>query len=82
LTASSTVSKTLVGWTAGAGIEWKVLDHILVRGEYRFSDYGTWHEEATLFSGGGSVLVERANVHVTSQMATFGIAYLFPPPRW
>jgi outer membrane immunogenic protein len=76
---TSTMSGTLVGWTVGAGIEWKVWDHILVRGEYRYNDYGTWKQ----FGGIGSGLIEEfANVHVKSQMATFGIAYLFAPPRW
>jgi outer membrane immunogenic protein len=77
LTSSS--STTLVGWTVGAGIEWKLIDHILLRGEYRYNDYGTWKQNAFLGSG---QFEEFANVHVKSQMATFGIAYLFPPPRW
>ncbi|ACI54113.1 porin [Rhizobium leguminosarum bv. trifolii WSM2304] len=29
----------LIGWTAGGGIEHAVTDHILVRGEYRHSDF-------------------------------------------
>ena len=69
---------TLVGWTAGGGLEWKVWDHILLRGEYRFNDYGTWKQNITL----GNQLQEFANVRVKSQMATVGIAWLFPPPRW
>ncbi|MBW9080741.1 porin family protein [Rhizobium pusense] len=31
----------LIGWTAGAGVEHAVTDNILVRGEYRYSDFGT-----------------------------------------
>ncbi|MFT4183129.1 MAG: porin family protein [Rhizobium sp.] len=30
----------LIGWTAGGGIEHAFTDHILVRGEYRYSDFG------------------------------------------
>jgi outer membrane immunogenic protein len=71
--------KTMVGWTVGAGLEWKVWDHILLRGEYRYNDYGTWKQSGFLGSG---QIEEFADVHVKSQMATFGIAYLFPPPRW
>jgi outer membrane immunogenic protein len=71
--------KTLVGYTVGAGIEWKVWDHILLRGEYRYNDYGTWKQSGFINSG---QIEEFANVHVKSQMATFGIAYLFPPPKW
>ncbi|MEZ2127830.1 MULTISPECIES: outer membrane protein [unclassified Sinorhizobium] len=31
----------LIGWTAGGGIEHAVTDKILVRGEYRYSDFGS-----------------------------------------
>jgi outer membrane immunogenic protein len=72
-------SQNMVGYTVGAGIEWKVWEHILLRGEYRYSDYGTWKQNA--FIGSGQI-EEFANIHVKSNMATFGIAYLFPPPRW
>lgn len=30
----------LIGWTAGGGLEHAFTDHILVRGEYRYSDFG------------------------------------------
>ncbi|HEY4921529.1 MAG TPA: outer membrane beta-barrel protein [Xanthobacteraceae bacterium] len=78
-TLLQTSSTTLVGYTVGAGLEWKVLDHILLRGEYRYNDYGTWKQNA--FIGSGQI-EEFANIHVKSQMATVGIAYLFPPPHW
>jgi outer membrane immunogenic protein len=71
--------KTLVGFTVGAGIEWKVWDHLLLRGEYRYNDYGTWKQSGFIQSG---QIEEFADVRVKSHMATFGIAYLFPPPRW
>lgn len=72
-------TNTQVGWTVGAGLEWKVFDHILLRGEYRFNDYGTIKHSAFLNSG---QFEEFSNIHVKTQMATFGIAYLFDPPRW
>ncbi|HEY0124293.1 MAG TPA: outer membrane protein [Rhizobium sp.] len=31
----------LIGWTAGGGVEHAFTDNILVRGEYRYSDFGT-----------------------------------------
>ncbi|MCX8997493.1 porin family protein [Rhizobiaceae bacterium BDR2-2] len=31
----------LIGWTAGAGVEHAFTDNILVRGEYRYSDFGS-----------------------------------------
>jgi outer membrane immunogenic protein len=72
-------SRTMVGYTVGVGLEWKMLDHILLRGEYRFNDYGTIKHSAFLNSG---QFEEFSNIHVKTQMATFGIAYLFDPPRW
>ncbi len=33
-------SKTALGWTVGGGVESAVTDNILVRAEYRYSDYG------------------------------------------
>jgi outer membrane immunogenic protein len=30
----------LIGWTAGGGLEHAITDNILVRGEYRYSDFG------------------------------------------
>jgi outer membrane immunogenic protein len=76
---TSTSTDSLVGYTVGAGIEWKAWDHLLVRGEYRYNDYGTWKQTAFLASG---QIEELANVHVKSQMATVGIAWLFGVPRW
>jgi opacity protein-like surface antigen len=37
------------GWTAGGGVEWKVLSNVLLRAEYRYSDYGNW--SPTFFGG-------------------------------
>jgi outer membrane immunogenic protein len=31
----------LIGWTAGGGVEHALTDNILVRGEYRYSDFGS-----------------------------------------
>lgn len=37
---SVTESKTLTGWTLGAGVEHALTENWTVRGEYRYSDYG------------------------------------------
>jgi outer membrane immunogenic protein len=34
--ANTSFSRTAVGWTAGAGLEWMITDHWLLRGEYLF----------------------------------------------
>jgi outer membrane immunogenic protein len=72
---SQTDNALLVGYTVGAGLEWKLYQNWLLRGEYRYSDYGTL--KADFFRGSGDVEVF-ANVKVKSQTATAGLAYMFP----
>jgi outer membrane immunogenic protein len=72
---SQTFSKWLPGWTVGAGVEWKLFHNWLVRGEYRYADFGTY--KPTIFQGSGDIEV-LTNQKVTTQIATFGLAYSFP----
>jgi outer membrane immunogenic protein len=65
----------LSGYTVGGGAEWRVLPNWLIRGEYRFSDYGNLSHTFFRFSPDIEV---QANIRVRSQMATAGIAYMFP----
>jgi iron complex outermembrane receptor protein len=49
---------TRVGWTVGGGAEWAVSDHWSIRGEYRYSEFGSVSDTPTVFSpatfyGGG-----------------------------
>ena len=76
--ASSTTSTTLPGYTVGGGLEWKLMQNWLIRGEYRYSDYGTW--KPNFFQNSGIIEVY-PSIHVKSQMATGGIAYMFPISR-
>ena len=40
------------GWTAGAGIEYAVTNNVLVRAEYRYTDYGKYrYDSLTAFPG-------------------------------
>jgi outer membrane immunogenic protein len=72
---STNNTQTLVGWTAGGGLEWKVYSNWLLRGEYRYSDYGNY--KPAFFVGSG--VVETYNtVHVKTQIAQVGLSYLFP----
>src|SRR5262249_52389563 len=54
----------LPGWTVGAGVEWKLAQNWLLRGEYRYADFGTWKPD---FFRGSHDLEIFANVKVTSQ---------------
>jgi outer membrane immunogenic protein len=66
--------KTLLGWTLGGGVEWKVWQNLILRGEYRYSEFENF--SPTFFAGSGDAEVH-ANIKVHSQMATFGVAYKF-----
>jgi outer membrane immunogenic protein len=67
-------STVVAGYTVGGGLEWKVWRNILLRAEYRYSDFGSWKPTFFLGSGEGQV---HSDIHVRSQLATFGIAYKF-----
>jgi outer membrane immunogenic protein len=75
---SQTDSTTMQGYTVGGGLEWKLMQNWLIRGEYRYSDFGTW--KPSFFQNSGIVEVY-PSIHVTSQIATAGIAYMFPISR-
>lgn len=40
-TAGFEASETMTGWTIGAGAEYAATDNVIVRAEYRFSDFGS-----------------------------------------
>jgi outer membrane immunogenic protein len=70
---NETASKTLFGWTAGAGVEWMFAPNWIARGEYRFSDYGS--QDRVFFAG--TVDQVSASIDVQTHTAYFGISYLF-----
>ncbi len=39
--ANTAFNRTTVGWTAGAGLEWMITEHWLLRGEYLFYDFSS-----------------------------------------
>jgi outer membrane immunogenic protein len=74
-----TLSKTLTGWTLGGGIEWMLAPQWLVRGEYRYADYGRL--SGRFFPGFNGAVVNGeaidANVRLRTHTALFGIADRF-----
>jgi outer membrane immunogenic protein len=68
-----TDSSTRFGWTAGAGIEWMFAPSWIARGEYRYSDYGSF--DTTFF--GATVDQVNASIDLRTHTAYFGISYLF-----
>jgi len=72
---SQTDGAWLPGWTVGGGVEWKFAQNWLLRGEYRYSDFGTWKPD---FFRGSGVIEVFPSIKVTSRIATAGIAYKLP----
>ena len=83
---SQTNGVTRMGWTIGGGLEWKVYGNWRVRGEYRYSDFGTLSDvffpgQPTLFFGAPArfpgVDTYRDTLRLSTSIATFGVAYKF-----
>jgi outer membrane immunogenic protein len=67
---------TKLGVTAGAGIEAMLSPNWIVRGEYRYSDYGTISNVDTRSSPSGVQTVDY-DVKIKTHTATLGLAYKF-----
>jgi outer membrane immunogenic protein len=68
-TAPFSESKTYGGWAIGAGLEFAATDHLIIRSEYRYSDFGS-----NRFHPVGWTAHE---VDLTTHDLRFGIAYKF-----
>ena len=80
LFAPATINNTTdpVGWTLGGGLEWNAGDHLLVRGEYRYSDYGRTSEtETRVTPAGPTTQVTNFGLKLTTSTAMLGVAYAF-----
>jgi len=73
-----TQNDTLWGYTLGGGLEWRIAPNWLLRGEYRYSNFGNL--KSTFFANSGDLEVN-TNQKVSTQIATAGIAYFFPVGR-
>jgi outer membrane immunogenic protein len=71
-----TQTDTLTGWTVGAGAEWHAWGNWLVRGEYRYANFGT---SSYVFPFGTTVTnnTYRFDLKNETHIATFGLAYKF-----
>lgn len=69
-------SKTLVGWTAGFGVETSLTSNLLARAEYQYSDYGSesfWSPEMVPNRAFGV----HSKADLSTQSLTLGLAYHF-----
>jgi outer membrane immunogenic protein len=74
-----TNSKVLTGWTVGGGVDAKIYGNWLLRGEYRYSSFGTFNGVLPFNSSGAAPGADfvRYNLSVKTQVATVGLAYKF-----
>lgn len=61
-------SKTLTGYTLGAGVDYAMTDHIILRAEYRYTDFG---DKDFILDGW------KRNVQLKANDLRFGVAYKF-----
>jgi outer membrane immunogenic protein len=74
-----TASRTLVGWTAGAGWEWAWTDHVSVKAEYLFAKFPTLNGLGTIVEAGnpGATNALHGSADLTIQTARVGVNYRF-----
>ncbi|MGX8013284.1 outer membrane protein [Mesorhizobium sp. ORM8.1] len=65
-------SDTMVGWTAGAGLEYAVTNNLIARVEYRYSDYGRKSQPAPFNFPG-----QQARLDLTTNDVRVGLSYKF-----
>jgi len=73
------VTNFRTGWTVGAGLEYALTENVTVRGEYRYTDYGTFRNESKIAFGPGVVNAAglTAEQDPTTSTVRLGIAYKF-----
>jgi outer membrane immunogenic protein len=76
--ATASISATRTGWTIGSGIDARISEHWILRGEYRYAAFGTWNVQTAL-SAGGLTTNLGYQLKINTQLATLGIAYKFAP---
>ena len=72
-------SETRTGWTVGIGLETAIYGNWLLRGEYRYSDFGTFNGVFNFDVPGVPPGQDtyRYRLRVNTQIATFGLGYKF-----
>ena len=79
----STVTNNTIrtGWTVGGGLDARISGNWMLRGEYRYSDFGSWSNSYALGAGGPAFATTvGTQLKVTTQIGIVGIAYRFGGP--
>ncbi|HTJ02331.1 MAG TPA: outer membrane protein [Methylovirgula sp.] len=71
--AVDSLNSTRLGWTVGGGLEYALTDNWSIRGEYHYSDYGSYNMLLSNTRAG----VFTARLHETSNTALVGFSYKF-----
>ncbi len=75
-TGTASASKFLTGWAAGAGWEYALTDHWLVRFEYLFTAFPTTNATGTISGPGGTNLLH-GSADLVIQVARAGLNFKF-----
>ncbi len=73
-TRAAEKSTTHVGWTLGAGVDYRITPNWIARAEYRYSDFGSWKNNYFPNTNTDEIY---ARTELTSNRVTVGISYLF-----
>ena len=73
---SATASKSLAGWTAGAGWEYALTDHWLMRLEYLFAGFPTTNATGVI-AGPGGLNPLHGSTDLVLQVARAGVEFKF-----
>jgi outer membrane immunogenic protein len=74
---SSSMSTSLVGWTAGAGVEYAWTDHWSLKGEYLFASFPTKSFVTGIADAAGGTNLLHGAADLTIQSARLGVNYKF-----
>lgn len=73
--SSGSVSKTKVGWTAGAGLEYAVTNRATLKAEYLYVDLGSVSVTSTDTGGQLAPFIYGVNTKFTDNIVRFGLNY-------
>jgi outer membrane immunogenic protein len=74
---SASATKSLIGWTVGAGWEFAMTDNWIVRAEYLFAKFPSTNAQGMIADGTGASNPLRGSADLAVQIARLGVDYKF-----